>query len=272
MNQAALRKVPLINIPTRLAADIVSSIHSGVEEMREEVALTKHQYVTNIQETGKFWDILNTRIYKSLQPQECALSIRRIGFWQFLLASYNPTGMKFSFMKERRFRDMQSEIKRQGKLTYPNIMVQTLNKDLQADTYQMTLFPIHNYDKETLAERVEALIKDFLCDGIAIGHYMLVLFDCDASYELRGVRAVIVDPNLNIVEQIDWSQYIPVKESSIVEKVSDPALPSNNPSRGLTLTDKAYEKKLQAKKMMQDRNMNSDRDETNHDRFVGTEQ
>ena len=73
---------------------------------------------------------------------------------------------------------------------------------------------------------------------------MLILFDCDSSYELRGIRAVIVDPSLDIVETEDWSQYIPVKESTVVEKVSDITLASNNPSRGLSLTAKALKRKL----------------------------
>ena len=37
----------------------------------------------------------------------------------------------------------------------------------------------------------------------------------------------------------DWSRYITADESVVVEEVADPASPSNQPNRGLSLTAKA---------------------------------
>ena len=55
----------------------------------------------------------------------------------------------------------------------------------------------------------------------------------------------MVTPSLDIAQgsEHDWSMYINADESIVVEKVSDPAAPENNPGRGLSLTAKAIARK-----------------------------
>ena len=243
MNQALPEKAPLISIPRQLAIEIVNSIYLCAEEMKEESALTKLNYITSLQDRGKFWDKINTRISQAPISHDCVATVISNVSWPFVLLSHNPTRLKFSLMREERFKRMQREVKIYGKLTYPNVLVQTMNKNLKADPYQMTMYPIHNYDMDKLASRVELLENVYFQEGIGSGYYMLILIDCDSSYDLHKVTAVIVDPNLNIVESSDWSLFIPVKDSVIVEKILDSKSPSNDPTRGLTLKNKAHLKR-----------------------------
>jgi len=243
MIQAAPSRIPLINIPQPLANDIVSAVYTASERMKAKAA--QNRYVTNNGESGEFWDALNTEICQALSSPDCMSSIKKRGFWKLLIAYYKRNGLLFTFMREKRFSDVQAEIRKHGKMTYINMLIQHLNKDLVASISQTTMYSMYSYDEMELAERIKTLIGDFQGEGYPIGHYMLILFDCDSLYELRRVKAIIVDPNLDIVEESDWSQYIPVKETIIVEKVSDVTAPSNNPSRGLTLKPKALERKLQ---------------------------
>lgn len=242
MIQAVPSKIPLINIPQSLANDIVFAVYTAGEIMKAKAA--QNRYVTNNGEPGEFWDAMNTEICKVLSSPDCMSSIKKRGFWKLLIAYYKQNGLLFTFMREKRFSDVQAEIRKHGKMTYINMLIQHLNKDLLASVSQTALFDMHSYDEIELAERVKTLIGDFQDEGHTVGHYMLILFDCDSLYEFRRVKAVIVDPNLDIVEESDWSQYIPVKETIIVEKVSDMTSPSNNPSRGLTLKPKALDRKL----------------------------
>lgn len=52
----------------------------------------------------------------------------------------------------------------------------------------------------------------------------------------------MVTPSLDIAQgsEHDWSMYINADESIVVEKVSDPAAPENNPGRGLPLQPKLW--------------------------------
>ena len=73
-----------------------------------------------------------------------------------------------------------------------------------------------------------------------VRHHVLVLFDT-VGYRLTNIRAVMVTPSLDIAQnsEQDWSRYIAVDESAVVEKVANPSAPSNQPNRGLSLTAKA---------------------------------
>ena len=70
----------------------------------------------------------------------------------------------------------------------------------------------------------------------------MILFD-SVDYTLNSVRAVLVDANLNVVAEDNWSKYIEAGESAIAEHIDDPNSARDNPSRGLKLTRKAVERK-----------------------------
>lgn len=71
-----------------------------------------------------------------------------------------------------------------------------------------------------------------------------MLFDT-VGYQLTHIRAVMVTPSLDIAQgsEQDWSKYIRADESIIVERISNPTAPENQPSRGLSLTAKAMARK-----------------------------
>ena len=62
---------------------------------------------------------------------------------------------------------------------------------------------------------------------------------------MSHIRAVKVTPNLEIAQnsEQDWSKYISVNESFVVDKVANPEAPENKPNRGLTLKPKALARK-----------------------------
>ena len=75
-------------------------------------------------------------------------------------------------------------------------------------------------------------------------NHILVLFET-AGYQLTHIRAVKVTPNLEVANNCDedWSKYISANESSVVETISAPNAPEDNPRKGLVLKTKAIARK-----------------------------
>lgn len=245
MNSTAPLKKPQIDIPTSLAQQIVSRMHAVGDEMRMEAR--KNSYTTHNHDKSKFWDVLNTRLCEAINSPNCMSVVKRRGFWELVLNYYRPSGLIFTFMREQRFRTLQAEIRKRGRMTYVDLLVRHLNRSLLASVGQTSILPVEFSDEAQLAERVQALLCDFQDEGVFVNHYIIILFDSDSSYELRQVRAVLVDANLDIVEECSWTRFIPVMETSIVDKVTDVTAPSNNPSRGLSFKSKAFERKSHQK-------------------------
>lgn len=250
MNNTAPLEQPKIDIPVALAQEIVSKMYAVGDEMRMEAR--RNIYTTQNHVKSKFWDILNTRICEALNSPNCMSVVKRRGFWELVLNYYKPSGLIFTFMREQRFKTLQTEIKKRGRMTYVDLLVRHLNRNLLAPIGQMSIFPVEFSDEAQLSDKVQSLLSSFQNEDTFISHYVIILFDCDSSYELRQVRAVLVDPNLDVVEEIPWTQFIPVMETTITEKVIDVTEPSNNPTRGLTLKAKAFERKAKHDKNIKD--------------------
>lgn len=238
LNHAIPVKDPLINIDPSVATDIVSAIYNVADFMKEEIA--RHKLISNNRKSGLYWDKLNTNMHDTIATSGGASDIVRVGFHQFLLARYG--GYRFTLMREARFFDVMADVKADGKLSYQNLLVQLCNRDLEAEVAQMTMYPFHEYDTDEISTRINRLFGS-VQENDDSGYYVMILFDIYSDFELRKIKAVIVDPNFDVVEEQDWSHYIPVEGSVIVEQVSDVKAPSNNPSRGITLKPKAFELK-----------------------------
>lgn len=244
LNNVAPIREPLINIPQSIAREIVSAVYNVGDFMKEENA--RLTFVSNNHKPGLFWSKLNTNVHQAVGITANTSVIVRAGYYEFLLVVQE--GATLTFMRETRFKDVRADARKKRKLSYQNLLVQRLNVTLKAENSQMSLFPILGYNEAELSERFSKLFKN-VHGCIDAGYYVMVLFDIDSFYTLQKIRAVLVDPNFDIVEEQDWSHFIPVTESIIVEKVSDTASPSNNPSRGLSLSLKALAKKSRQKNL-----------------------
>lgn len=241
INEAAPIRAPLIDIPQPVAASIVSAVYDIGDYMKEE--MVRLNLISGNYKSGLFWSKLNTNVNKAVGLFGGFSVIIRAGFHEFLLVGQD--GFRLTFIRESRFRDVQAAVKKEGKLSYQNLLVQQHNSGLEADVAQLSLFPMHEYDEVEISERLSKLFGKLQESDGSVSYYVMVLFDIDLTYELHKIKAVIVDPNFDIVEEQDWSHLIPVKEAIIVEKVSDATSPSNNPSRGLSLKPKALARKQQ---------------------------
>ena len=134
----------------------------------------------------------------------------------------------------------KKKIGKRENMHYLDMLAMQFNKDLLADEQQLCFIPHTFSDEDHLAELIQTMLHDLEGDAEVVRHHVLVLFET-VGYQLTHIRAVMVTPSLDIAQnsEQDWSRYIAADESAVVEKVTTPNAPGNQPNRGLSLTAKA---------------------------------
>ena len=188
------------------------------------------------------WDFLNTNLCKAFSSPDCMTYDAKRGPWELVLLYEPKSGFLFTFMREKRFSEIRATLEKRKNMHYVDMLVHHFNADLIAPTDQLRLYPVNFNDEDHLCEKVHSLLSSFTnCEDL-VKHYAIVLFD-SAATSLRSVRAVMVDSNLNIVEEENWSQYIDFRESILTEQVDSRIASNNDPRQGLRLTQKAESRK-----------------------------
>lgn len=231
----------IISFSPDLIAKIVRCVEDAVgDDIQADIQRNDLQTQNSV--PSRIWDILNTNIIKTLDTDDCTIARAHRGPWEMLVVFEKSSQYIITFMREKRFKELQ---KHQNKrMHYIHMMAKQFNKDLPADQQQLSLIPHKFSDEEHLAELVQTLLLDLGSDANIVRRHVLVLFDT-VGYQLTHIRAVMVTPSLDIAQgsEQDWSKYIRADESIVVEKVTNPAAPENQPSRGLSLTAKAMARK-----------------------------
>lgn len=232
--------IPLSN---EFIAKIVQCVEDAVgDDIRADIRRNDLQTRNSV--PFRIWDLLNTNIIRSLDTKECTIAKPHRGPWEMLIVFEKTSQYIFTFMREKRFAELQRRQRQRGRMHYIDMLSSQFNKDLLADQQQLSFMPHRFSDEERLAELVQSLLNDLDSDADVVRHHVLVLFDT-VGYQLTHIRAVMLTPSLDIAKgsEQDWSRYIRGDESAIVEEVDDPKAPENQPNRGLSLTAKAIARK-----------------------------
>lgn len=194
--------------------------------------------------SSRIWDLFNRNLIKAINKDDFIIIPSNRGPWEMLILYHKPSQNIFTFMREKRFTELQKRQKNRKRMHYVDMLAKQFNKDLLPINQQICLFSHSFSDDDKLEILVEKLLHAFNSDTNIINNHVLVLFST-SNYQLMSVRAVMVTPTLDIARgsEQDWSQYIPNNESIIVEKVDQPKTPENQPNRGLTLKTKAITRK-----------------------------
>lgn len=227
--------------------DLISKVVRCVEDaIGDDIQadIQRNDLQTRNSVPSRIWDLLNTNIIKALDTEDCTIARAHRGPWEMLVIFEKSSQCIFTFMREKRFTELRKRQRQRERMHYIDMMTLQFNQNLLADQQQLCLIPHKFSDEERLAELVQTLLQDLGSDVNIVRHHVLVLFDT-VGYRLTNIRAVMVTPSLDIAQgsEQDWSKYINADESIVVEKVSDPVAPENNPGRGLTLTVKAMARK-----------------------------
>lgn len=227
----------------RLISQIVRCVEDAVgDDIRTDIQRNDLQTRNSV--PSRIWDLLNTNIVKTLDTEDCTVAKTHRGPWEMLVVFEKSSQCIFTFMREKRFAELRNRQRQRKRMHYIDMLAKQFNQNLLVDHQQLSLISHVFSDEERLAELVQGLLHDLGGEAEIVQHHVLVLFDT-VGYQLTHIRAVMVTPSLDIAQgsEQDWSPYIAVDESVIVEKVSDATAPENQPNRGLSLKAKAIARK-----------------------------
>lgn len=229
--------------PTELIEKMVCCVEDAVgDDILLDVQRNDLRTTNSI--PSRIWDLMNTNLIKKLDTEDCTIAMAHRGPWQMIIIFEKTSKCIITFMREKRFSELQKRQRSRTHMHYLDMLTKQFNEDLLASHQQTTLFP-HNFsDENQLSELVQILLHDLEGDVAVVRNHVLVLFET-VGYQLSHIRAVKVTPNLEIAQnsEQDWSIYISVNESFVVDKVANPEAPENKPNRGLTLKPKALARK-----------------------------
>lgn len=151
-------------------------------------------------------------------------------------------GILYTLMREERFESVRKEVPKRKTIHYCQALAEAFNKGLTAKEEQMCLFKNQDYyDTDKVNEIVDKIIMDLSIPENIVKNHAIILFE-GKNYELESIRCCVVNSNLSIVEEEDWSCSVEFNESTIMDVVENPEIKSENPSNGLKFRQKAKDK------------------------------
>ena len=228
-----------ISFPSELIAKIVRCVDDAVGDgIRADIR--QHDLQTRNSIPSRIWDLLNTNIIKALDTEDCTIAKAHRGPWEMLIVFEKSTQCILTFMREKRFAELRNRQHTRAHMHYIDMLAKQFNKNLISGQRQLSFIPHTFSDDKRLAELIQTMLHDLKSESEVVRHHVLVLFET-VGYQLTHIRAIMVTPSLDIVQssEQDWSRYISVAESTVVEEVANPSSSCNQPNRGLSLTTKA---------------------------------
>ncbi|MDR3585275.1 MAG: DUF5986 family protein [Desulfosporosinus sp.] len=211
------------------------------DDIKEDVEL--HKLVTQNGTKGRIWDFLNRNICKSFSKSDIIANPTKRGAWELVPVFDRNTGTIYSLMREQRFSTLKKELPKRRIANYVDALVGSLNANLIAPHHQSSLFPslTKKFNSKKLQEIVQKILYDLGIPNNLVKRHALILFK-SSNYELSTIRCCVVNSNLDIVEEADWSNYIKTNESAVADKITDKTSAYVDPTAGLKFTQKAKDK------------------------------
>lgn len=237
----------LSSIPEEFKYTIVKCIFNAVgDDIKEDIKRNRLDMHNN-GDANRIWDFINRELKDNfLEQYDTVVSKTKRGPWIMSPVFERKTGTLVTLMREARYK----ELKKGSTMHYVKALASCLNDDIIPNKGEQTLFDICESDEEKEEKKkITKKILDSLCiSSEIVEQYAVVLFESN-NYELISLRCCILNGSLEIIDQENWNMYIPVKESSVVEQIDNENELSNHPNRGISLKDKAIDKKGQKRNL-----------------------
>lgn len=226
----------------------IKSFVSCVEEaVGNDIKNDMHGLATGNSKADRIWDILHTNLRSNMNTLDCIVDVTKRGRWEMMPVFDKESGFLYNFMRESRFEDLKRERRRgreQGH--YVNCLAHILNADLigvegqqQLDTSYCS---VQKVSLISMKKAVDKILNDLRISENTVKHHVLILFT-SRNYVLETIRAVMIDREMNIAHESIWNKYINPVESIIMDTTSSSNNASDNPSRGLKLSNEALKRK-----------------------------
>lgn len=186
------------------------------------------------------WDIIHKALLESFDNDQVLSTQRKRGPWEFVLLYDPASNTVFSFIKQKRFRELRKTKSARKVIHYLDALV-TLNNALQAQVKQCTLFEVENVSsdlKEKAAQLLDYLCADFMsADKKIVANHVLICFSNDNGM-LTSINACVLDNDFDIVEEKDLSKEISLDIGTVESQLDK----QRTSSPKLKLSEKALER------------------------------
>lgn len=247
MSKSAL----LLNIPDSFKYKVAKCIANAVGDDIEEDIIRNRLDEKNNSDANRQWDFLNRNLKEEfLEDYDVVVCKTKRGPWIMSPVFERKTGTLMTLMREERFKGLKSScLKDENNYHYVAALTSCLNEGLLPETGELTLFELYeSEDEKNIKQKIVAnILNDLQVSFQKVGMYAVILFESQ-NRELVSLRCCVLDSMLNIIAEDDWSAYITLRESVVVEQVDAEQKLSNRPNRGLSLKAKAMDKKGQKRK------------------------
>lgn len=191
------------------------------------------------------WDFINTNLCKTFYVEEYMAYVIVRGPWEMAVLYCKKNGCIYTLMREKRFEELvRTQASRNDSPHYLDLIAGIINSDLKGQDFeQLSWLPKVSLDQEELRRQLLILLRSLTDNLDEIKRHVLVLFTANYETGLTAVRAVTVDPNLTIVSQANWSNYIDLNDLAVVETVDEDISSYDVPDMGIKLTKKAEMRK-----------------------------
>jgi len=200
-----------------------------------------HGLITENSTPSRIWDLLNTSICKYFDKSDVIANPTKRGAWKLVPVFERSTGFIYTLMRESRFLTLKKELPKRRNAHYADALARSLNSDLRASNGQLTLFPISYFNNNHIEEIVQKILSDLAIPNELVKRHALILFE-SSNYELSSLRCCVIDSNLDIVNEANWSSYIKASEGVVPDMVDNKTSPFTDPTAGLQYKQKAKDK------------------------------
>lgn len=197
-------------------------------------------FITHNGDSGRIWDYINRDISKICDIDKYIANPTKRGPWEMLPIFDKEAGILMTVMRESRFKEIKREKGKRKTPHYMEALAAILNPNLLPSNIEQELFPMAESHDSIEEEKkiVENILQDLGTPQSVVKRYIAILFDSRGS-DLISLRACIINSELQVVAQDDWSSYIEIGESSIVESITNDDEAVNIPSHNIQYTEKA---------------------------------
>jgi ribosomal protein L12E/L44/L45/RPP1/RPP2 len=215
------------------------------DDIKEDIKT--HRLVTQNSTQFRIWDLINTNICSRFNKSDVIANPTKRGPWELVPVFERSTGIIYSLMREQRFSTLRRALPHRRIAHYIDAFVRSFNKELIAPQRQIPLLPVIPIlpncfnDEDHIHNIVQRIISDLGVPNELIRRHALILFR-SFNFELTSVRCCIVDSNLEIVNEADWSNYIKASDGMVVDEVIDKTSTYADPTAGLKYKQKAKDK------------------------------
>lgn len=239
----------LDNIPEEFKYSIAKCLSNAVgDDIKDDIRYNRLDENNN-SNSHRIWDIINRNLSDELNDAHNAVVAKtKRGSWIMVPVFETKTKTLMTLMREERFKQLKIA-NDENQNHYVKALTDCLNEDLLPLEGELLLFDFSDSKKDSDQKKkiVENILIDLQVPLHEINQYAVILF-ASKNYELQSLRCCILNSSLDIIAQDDWSNYIKVSESIVVEQVNVEDEIVNHPHRGIGLKEKAISKKGQKRK------------------------